>query len=131
MKYILTFLLLLCGGLYTYSQNTLNVWLQNGEKTSFIFAEKPIVNHTNNVLTIISTSASVEYPIADVLRFTFEDVTPTSILKVISDSNFISIYNLQGALVKKIDSHSFNLDTLPQGIYIIKSNQQTYKVIKK
>ncbi len=132
MKQVLTILLLLCGGLFVYSQNTLNVWLQNNEKVSFTFAEKPVVNHTDNVLTITSTSATVEYPVADVQRFTFEDAAlPTKILNVTSASDELSIYDTQGILVRRVDDRSINLDNLPHGIYIIKSKSKTFKVIKK
>lgn len=132
MKQVLTILLLLCGGLFVYSQNTLNVWLQNNEKVSFTFAEKPVVNHTDNVLTITSTSATVEYSVADVQRFTFEDAaSPTMILNVASTSEELSVYDTQGILVRRVGNRSFNLDNLPHGIYIIKSKSKTFKVIKK
>jgi hypothetical protein len=120
------------GGLPVVAQNTLNVWLTDGGKVSFTFAEKPVVSHADNILSISSTAASVEYPVSDVVRFTFEDAETTKVLSVKSDiAGEVSVFDLQGTLVKRFKGSSFSLEGLPQGVYIINSNRSTYKVIKK
>lgn len=125
-------ILLLMGGLPVFAQNTLNVWLIDGSKVSFTFAEKPVVSHADNILSISSTAASVEYPVSDVVRFTFEDAETTKVLSVKSDvAGEVSVFDLQGTLVKRFKGSSFSLEGLPQGVYIIKSNRSTYKFIKK
>ena len=125
-------ILLLMGGLPVFAQNTLNVWLTDGGKVSFTFAEKPVVSHADNILSISSTAASVEYPVSDVVRFTFEDAETTKVLSVKSDiADEVSVFDLQGTLLKRFKGSSFSLEGLPQGVYIIKSNRSTFKVIKK
>ena len=120
------------GGLPVFAQNTLNVWLTDGGKVSFTFADKPVVSHADNVLTISSNAASVEYPVSDVVRFTFEDAETTKVLSVKSDIvDEVCVFDLQGTLVKRFVGGSFSLESLPQGVYIIKSNRSTYKIIKK
>ena len=115
-----------------FAQNTLNVWLTDGGKVSFTFAEKPVVSHADNILTISSAAASVEYPISDVVRFTFEDAETTKVLSVKSDiAGEVRVFNLKGTLVKRFAGSTFSLEGLPHGVYIIKSNRSTYKVIKK
>ena len=90
-------ILLLMGGLPVFAQNTLNVWLTDGGKVSFTFAEKPVVSHVDNVLTISSTATSVEYPLSDVVRFTFEDAETTKVLSVNSDiADEVSVFDLKG-----------------------------------
>lgn len=85
------------GGLPVFAQNTLNVWLTDGGKVSFTFAEKPVVSHVDNVLTISSTATSVEYPLSDVVRFTFEDAETTKVLSVNSDiADEVSVFDLKG-----------------------------------
>lgn len=125
-------ILLLMGGLPVFAQNTLNVWLTDGGKVSFTFAEKPVVSHADNILSISSTAASVEYPVSYVVRFTFEDAETTKVLSVKSDIvDEVSVFDLQGTLVKRFAGGTFSLEGLPQGVYIINSNRSTYKVIKK
>ena len=124
--------LLLMGGLPVFAQNTLNVWLTDGGKVSFTFAEKPVVSHADNILSFSSSAASVEYPVSDVLRFTFEDAETTKVLSVKSEvAGEVSVFDLQGTLVKRFAGSSLSLESLPLGVYIIKSNRSTYKVIKK
>lgn len=135
---------LLCGlGLNMNAQTVetcLVVWQNDGGTTKFAFSEAPVVKYEGETLVLTTTKTSVEYPLSQLKKFTFEaDPTKVEELKVTSvvkDDGIVSVYNMSGQLIKTYKSEgnqqiTFATESLPVGMYIIKTNSQTFKILKK
>ena len=138
-----------------FSQNTLTIHQKDGQQFSFGFEEKPVITYTDTDLVLKTTKTELQYPLLSLAKFTFTDVEDAVIF--IKDDkldaklelgNFtvsingaksgieISVIASDGkTLVKyKTDedgSVTFSIAELPEGIYIIKSESLTCKILKK
>lgn len=122
------------------AETSLVVWQNDGGTTKFAFSEVPVVKYEGETLVLTTTKTSVEYPLSQLKKFTFE-VNPTKVdeLKVTSvlkDDGMVSVYNMKGQLIKIYKAGgnhqiTFATESLPAGMYIIKMNSQTFKIQKK
>lgn len=152
-KGFIVLLLSAAGFLSGHAQNQLNIWLRSGDVVSYSFAQKPllmfptgkyvlneyyreVLEYGNIVLK--AGNVTVEYPSADVLKYTFEK-NPVSVATVrtrLHEGGDVKVYTTNGVLVKtaaaaKDGTRSFSLDDLPRGVYVVKSNSSTYKIKKQ
>jgi hypothetical protein len=107
------------------------VWLNDGNKTEVLFSDMPEFTYSDGNVTLKSTSAELSWPIAQLVKMTFEDVSTTGI-RDITDLDILSdkceAYDLSGRLVK----HQLkSLSELPAGTYIVKDGSVTIKVVRK
>ena len=123
-------------------------------KTTYMLARKPEVTFVGNSLHIVSSDADVTYDLLDVLRFTYETQSVTGVSELHEDPATIDyedgqliisgikagapvgIYSLDGKLVKQLTaqrsgSFRISLASLPQGMYIVKADNITYKILKR
>ena len=154
MKRILlcfTAALLMCP---VFSQNTLTIHQKDGQQFSFGFADKPVITYTDTDLVLKTTRTELQYPLAQLAKFTFTDVEDAVIS--IKDDKAVQLeldnyaVNITGAkpgimvsvtgidgkslAVYKTDadgSVTFSISELPEGIYIIKTESLTCKILKK
>lgn len=118
------------------AQNTLNIHQKTGGVASYAFSEKPVITYVGDNLHIETVAISIDYPVANVQKLTFED-SESSIgeLQVKDDSSDILVYNLKGQLVKRVDCEDgisqLNIQDLPSGIYVVKNRNTTFKIVKK
>lgn len=135
---------------------TLVVLTKNGTKTEFLLSEKPYVKFEGQNLRITSTKVDVTYALADVANFTYLNVDATGITEfaktedpteisyqegtlVISQLKkgaVVSIYSLGGKLMQQLKADRnrtfrLNLSSLPKGVYIVKADTITYKIMKR
>ena len=136
--------------------NMLMVYTKDGTATSFVLMDKPKVNFEGKNLHIVSRKADVTYAIADVLRFTYvrgthigiedqadeysaisyQEDDGTLVLSQMKANASVCVYTLDGKLVKELTTQHagtfrLNLSTLPQGVYIVKADTLTYKLLKR
>lgn len=127
---------------------------KNHVKTTYMLARKPEVTFVGNSLHIVSSDADVTYDLLDVLRFTYETQSVTGVSELHEDPATIDyedgqliisgikagapvgIYSLDGKLVKQLTaqrsgSFRISLASLPQGMYIVKADNITYKILKR
>ncbi len=136
IKLSLTLLCLFLGVAIGFAQNTLNVHQKDGTMVSYGFSEKPVVTYTETGIHLTTTKVEVDYPFANLERFSFSDKT-TSIDIVTTErtNDDVCIYNINGVLIKTImqsdGASSFSMSDLQKGIYIVKNGKSTYKIIKK
>ena len=110
------------------------VWMNDGTKTEVLFADMPEFTYANGYVTLQSNnpSTTLSWPIENLLKLTFENVTTairdvkTTGLDILSDQ--MSVYDLNGKMVKK---HIKSLSELPKGVYIVKDGNVTIKVVRK
>ena len=104
-------------------------------------SEKPVVTYKGDVLILTTESTTVEYPLADLQKFTFEetaDAVESVRMNQPTGDGTVRIYNVSGTLMRTIQPSEndgsdakFSTQDLPAGIYIIKQGTQTYKIRKK
>ena len=152
-KRLLLLLLLLSSATSLLAQTALVVHQKSGEVVYFSFSEQPKATYSGTNLVLTTTKTTVEYPIANLLKFTFgdmadgiEDVTDAKAdVKIDNDAIIItgtkvsadvSVFNVSGVKVctKKADADgnaAISTSNLPNGVYVVKSNNVTFKFIKK
>jgi hypothetical protein len=140
MKKIILFALLALGCAAGHAQNTLYIWQQTGEVVSYAFSEKPRITYADTNLILTTTKVQVEFPLSSVRKFTFNDVMIDdaigTVRATLKDEGPLSIYTLGGVLVKTVPAeaggrHTYSLDELPAGVYVVKSKTTSYKVVKR
>ena len=137
------------------AQNTITIHQKDGKQFSFGFDEKPVVSFTDNMLVVKTTKTEIQYELALLSKFTF-DQKQTAVDAIVDEriepSVTLDEYSVQisglkadatatllSADGKQLQSYrtdsegtvSFSIAELPQGIYIIKSESLTCKILKK
>lgn len=130
------------------------VWTKSGEQISFPLSEKPKVTHNGANFIVSSDATLIEYPTADLKKFTLVAQDPGSVDAVeVSEVNLVqrdntlilsgfrlnsvvNIYSDNGQLLlsKTInDSYPVTVDlsSLSKGIYIVSTESITCKIIKQ
>lgn len=121
-----------------HAQNQLNIWQRSGGVVSYSFSERPRLVFEGETLRLSAGSVTVEYPSADIQKYTFEN-TPSSVGSVsarLQEGGDVKIYTTDGVLVRtaaaaKDGTRTFSLDELPGGVYVVKSKSSTYKILKR
>ncbi len=136
-KRSLTILSLFLCAAACFAQNTLNVHQRDGTVVKYGFNEKPTVTYTDTGIHLATTKVEVDYPFANLEKFTFseEEATAIDVLTTEMTNDDVRIYNTNGMLLKTVKQSdgaaSFSTSELPRGIYIIKNGKTTYKITKR
>jgi len=139
---------------WSFAEPQLKVWKKDKSTVLFALAEKPVTTFSDNKLVIKTSSATIEYPLADIQRYTYEGVE-TGIESIDSDNGVlvkqeknklslanlkagaeVRLYNSSGSLLKIVKSNGtepvvISLSSRPQGVYIVKSGNETIKLMKR
>ena len=139
---------------WSFAEPQLKVWKKDKSTVLFALAEKPVTTFSNNMLVIKTSSTTVEYPLADVLRYTYEGVE-TGIESIESDNSMlvkqekdklslrnlkageeVRLYNASGRLLDILKSNGtdaviISIASRPQGMYIVKCGSETIKLMKR
>lgn len=131
------------------------VWKADGTKAYYELNDMPETTFENGKLVVRTQSAMVEYPMSEVLRYTYDGVDTKGVSKarglhgamVKREQNSVTIVNLkEGSQVQLFNSEGALLDTKtsngeepvfisvanqPNGVYIVKYESQTFKLIKR
>ena len=131
------------------------VWKADGTKAYYELNDMPETTFEDGKLVIRTQSATVEYPMSGVLRYTYDGVGTNGVSKVRGlhgamvkrELNSVTIVNLkEGSLVQLFNSEGTLLDTKtcnseepvvisvanqPNGVYVVKYETQTLKLIKQ
>ena len=138
-----------------FSQNTLTIHQKDGQQFSFGFDDKPVITYTDTDLVLKTTKTEVMYPLASLSKFTLTDVED-AVISIKQDGNTakleldsytviitgakagiaVTVIGPDGKTVGtyKTDSDgsvTFSIADLPQGLYIINSENLTCKIQKK
>lgn len=135
-KAILSALLLVLSVVCATAQNKMVIHQKSGGEVSYGFAEKPVVRYVDGNLNVSTTTVSVDYPLAELLKITFSDeATGIGVLADTTPSGDVCIYTLNGVLVKTVAGNggaaAIDTNGLPAGTYVIKNGKTTYKIMKK
>lgn len=151
---LLVLLTVFCVGTRAAQVETLVVKLKNGSETAFFLKDKPQVKFEGTNLKVTSSAGDTTFALADVLQFTYDkrdtsginetvteptgvifkdDVLVVSQLKV---NAVVSVYGLDGILVRQwkaphAGTFRLSLSELPSGLYLVKVDNITYKIMKR
>ena len=130
----------------------LQVWFSDGQVISINLNDNPKTTYKDGNLLIQTDNNSVTYPLEKVKRYTYTTSTgietPTKMgVSFSSDGESLTftglkphtpifLYNVVGVLLKTMDSGDQNktiisVSHLPVGVYLVKVNGGTYKIIKR
>lgn len=132
----------------------LKVWKKDGSTVLYALSEQPVTTFSDNKLVIKTSNTTVEYPLAEVQRYTYEGVE-TGIESIDSDNGVlvkqeknklslanlkagaeVRLYNASGRLLDILKSNGTDAVTIsiasrPQGMYIVKCGNETIKLMKR
>ena len=63
-----------------FSQNTLTIHQKDGKQFCYGFADKPVITYTESDLILKTANTEVRYPLAQLDKFTFDDIDDAVIL---------------------------------------------------
>lgn len=136
---LLLLVIMLVAGQSTWAGMALVVHQKSGGTVEFAFSKKPVLTYSGGNVVITSTETSVEYPLSDIQKFTFNEETD-GVERIIAPANQLPqptyIYNVGGMLMRTLQPNKdgttpATLEGLPAGTYIIKNGTTKYKIIKK
>ena len=128
------------------------VTLNNGQEQQYYLTEDDLFSFQGQETLIINTQGStVEINIDDIRKIEFVDVTGTKefqtdapffypnpvkktlIISNIEDGQTVSIYSLEGHLIRQFQAKSnelIDLGDLPSGMYILNLGDKNFKLLK-
>ena len=139
MKKLILSLLTFFAVTVSQAETALIVHQKNGGTVEYSFSEKPVVTYSDGYLVISATGASVHYPLENMQKFTFGEVSDM-VTRITAPADATPqptyIYDIGGRLVRTMQPAAdgktpASLDGLSTGTYIIKNGQTSYKVLKK
>ncbi len=139
MKKLIISLLTLFAATASWADTALIVHQKSGGTVEFAFSEKPVVTYEGDHLVISVDGASVSYPLSDMQKFTFGELSE-NYTRIIAPVNVAPqptyIYSLDGKLMRTLQpsedgSTSASLEGLTPGTYVIKNGKTSYKVLKR
>ena len=130
---------------------------KNGQVVDFLFTLEPVVTFTDTEVVLTYKGLKFNYPLAELTKFTFSKKDlPTEVEEIVEEvrnvTYFIDGYtiNISGAKAEttlrvyasdgrmleayktdKEGSLSFSIEDLPDGTYVINSEEITFKILKK
>ena len=152
MKKFILSLTLVFASLAAWAEAGFYVEDSQGVLVGYVFMDQPVWTFEGDNLVISTVGGSVQYPMSDVAKVFFRDVTPTGLLeldvdemiRVIPDgveltgfaaNTVVTIHNLQGQQLgayrtSQSGSLTISLADREQGIYLIHANKSTIKIKK-
>lgn len=123
----------------SWAETALIVHQKSGGTVEFAFSEKPVVTYSDGYLVISVTEASVSYPLSNMQKFTFGELS-SNYTRIVAPKEAAPqptyIYSIGGMLMRTLQpnedgSTPATLDGLSAGIYVIKNGNTSYKITKK
>ena len=113
----------------------LTIWPKEGKAVEYAFSERPRVVYVGNVLRLTTKKTQVDFPVSNLHKFTFDGIGAETVMESIRSQDTESpthVYTADGKLMKTIHAgNSLSLDGFQRGVYIVKQNKITYKIIKR
>lgn len=156
MKHLVLLMLLLAGAFGVSAQgqhrDAMVVKTNGGETVNFYFDQKPEMTFSGENVEITAASNKVLYAMSEVAQIYFDEGTGIEDTETVSDIRFyfagdllraeglepeslIGIYSVGGVLMVNAQADengaaSISTEAFPQGIYIVRTNKISYKIVK-
>ena len=154
MKKIL-FILAIMFSLPLYADYHLVIEMNDTKKHSYSLEDNPVISFNNDILVIKTDKIELSYQISDIAKyyFTKEDTgisdvngdvnnihfnyTNTDFLLIegIASEDNVNVYEINGRtchvdIIRNNNSVTVELKPLPQGVYLVKVNNHSFKLIR-
>ena len=130
------------------------VWKKDGSTITYALSDEPITKFMNGQLVLTTKKTEVSFPLTSVLRYTFQNVTKNVDVQnarghvhvrqkencvILSNLRYgcvVELYSSSGQLLDSVTSQDdqpiiISVDSRPDGMYIVKTEGQTIKLLKK
>lgn len=146
-------LLLAVLGSGTACAQRLVIWQKDNIKVSYDLDEQPKTTFTQEELVITTKTTTITYPLSKIQRYTYEggalsihDVETQAVsishrgndivVTGLPNGKTVTVYSVDGKLLlsKRSDASerlTLSLNTLLNGVYVIKADEVTYKFLKQ
>lgn len=128
---------------------------KNGQKDYYDLSDTPVTTFSNGQLMITTASTEVSYPLADVQRYEYDGVSDdiaelapergtdvhvfrdgnTLTLSHVQEGVTVSLYGSDGQLLETFIGKGkpvlISVDSRPDGVYLVKTGNQIFKLIKQ
>ncbi|MBP5361146.1 MAG: T9SS type A sorting domain-containing protein [Bacteroidaceae bacterium] len=157
MKRLLYLLLIACVTIVARAETQrLVVWQRNGATAFFNLDEEPKTTFEDGKIVIKTSTTTVSYLLTDVLRYTYEGATITTVnepairpgemrytqskSKIMFDGmpagTRLEVYSLDGKIITTLHAQEgrrtiVDLEGQPAGTYIVKAGEVTIKFLKR
>ena len=156
LKQLLISLLLLCGVLYVNAQTEVTVMETNGASTTLVVSDLGKIYFSSERMYIDAGDGTVsDFAVSDIQKMTFNSLytginqqehqsavliypnPATNYIRIATDEPqtlHVRLYALTGQLLSDTycqPNEEVNISDLPSGIYFVKVNEVTYKLLKK
>ena len=149
--YLILFLMCCCG--YLMADQMLQIVKMDGQTHTINLNQEPVTTYQDGNLVITTINATISYPLEVVRKFIFisgtEDIQNIKgdKFEISKDGRFLTLsglksdtdaylYSVNGVLMERIHvtsstSISINLESYPIGVYMIKVDGATYKILNR
>ena len=129
------------------------LWFTNGTTAVYALQDEPVITYSEETLTVDCKDVHNEIAFADIIKYTFETGKPDNISQTKQGRDFamegntlllqapegglnVQIMTIDGKTIVSQsmaagEQTTISLSSLHTGIYLIKLNNTTYKIIKK
>ena len=152
-KLLLLLMVLFATSLAKADDKVLQILLSDGQVVSINLSEEPRTTYQDGNLVITTTKNTVTYPLEQVKKFTYSSIATgieapqqlgvafskdgeTLTITGLKPHTKVTLYNVAGQLLKTIDSKDskkvvVSASQFPFGVYVVKVNGGTYKIMKR
>ena len=125
---------ILCFSFITVSaENGVVLHQVDGTNIAYAFSKEPKVTYSGDTLVMSVAGVVVEYPLVTLKKLTFTEAQPSSFdtpLIITPTNGPCQIYTMGGQLIRTVpDGSHITTSGLPTGIFIIRNNKISYKII--
>ena len=119
------------------AQTKMVIHQKTGGDIEIAFSDKPVATFEGENMIITTTKTQFSFPISNIGETTYDESGGTSaiiesVTQLSPDAGPSRIYDINGRLVKTVPAgEPVSFGTLPQGTYIIKNNNSSYKINRK
>lgn len=137
MKQKLIFLLLMTvTAIGAQAQTKMILHQKSGGDIEIAFSDKPVATFEGENMIITTTKTQFSFPISNLGETTYDESGTTAIIESVTqlspDAGPSRVYDINGRLLKTVPAgEPVNFGTLPQGTYIIKNNNSSYKINRR
>ena len=152
-KLLLLLMVLFATSLAKADDKVLQILLSDGQVVSINLNEEPRTTYKDGNLVITTTKNTITYPLEQVKKFTYSSIATgieashqlgvafskdgeTLTFTGLKPNTKVTLYNVSGQLLKTIDSKDskkvvVSASQFPFGVYVVKVNGGTYKIMKR
>ena len=129
-------LLMVAASIGAQAQTKMILHQKSGGDIEILFADKPVATFEGENMIITTTKTQFSFPISNIGETTYDEGDAVTIIESVTqlspEAGPSRIYDIDGRFVKTIPAgEPVNFGTLPQGTYIIKNNNSSYKINRK